>query len=183
MTSSAIAHRYAGALVDVVTGPTTGLDPQQVARELRDFQSVLAESVELRLALVSPSVPGSRKKSVVARLAERLALSRVTRNFLYILIDHRRIPALTEITEAFEMELDERLGFARAEVAAAHDLEQRQREALARSLEQLTGKRVRLKFSVDPALIGGVVARIGSTVYDGSVRGQLRAMGRRLAAE
>lgn len=183
MTSSAIAHRYAGALVDVVTGPAAKLDPQQITRELHDFESTLADSVELRHALSSPSVPGSRKKAVVARIADQLSLSRISRNFLFILIDHRRIAALTEILHAFEIELDERLGFARAEVSAARELDEAQRESLARDLEKLTRKRVRLKFSVDPALIGGVVARIGSTVYDGSVRGQLASLGRRLTAE
>jgi F-type H+-transporting ATPase subunit delta len=183
MTSSAIAHRYAGALVDVVAGQAARLDPQQVTRELRDFESTLAESAELRHALSSPSVPGSRKKAVVGKIADQLSLSRVSRNFLFVLIDHRRIAALPEILHAFEIELDERLGFARAEVTAARDLDQNQREALARDLEKLTSKRVRMNFSVDPALIGGVVARIGSTVYDGSVRRQLETLERRLTAE
>ena len=79
--------------------------------------------------------------------------------------------------------MDERLGFARAEVSAARDLAESQRAALTSVLERLTGRRIRMRFTVDESLIGGVVARIGSTVYDGSVRGQLASLGRRLGAE
>jgi F-type H+-transporting ATPase subunit delta len=112
-----------------------------------------------------------------------LKLSRITRNFLFVLVDHRRIAELTGILHSFEIIADERMGFAHAEVAAARDLTEAQREALHAQLERMTGKRIRMRVSVDGSLIGGVVARIGSTVYDGSVRGQLDSLGRRLAAE
>ena len=79
--------------------------------------------------------------------------------------------------------MPERLGFARAEVSSPHELTEPQRGAINAQLERLTGKRIRVRFGVDPALIGGVVARIGSTVYDGSVRGQLQTLGRRLSTE
>ena len=79
--------------------------------------------------------------------------------------------------------MDERLGFARAEVSSPRELTESQRGAISGQLERLTGKRIRMRFAVDPALIGGVVARIGSTVYDGSVRGQLQTLGRRLSTE
>jgi F-type H+-transporting ATPase subunit delta len=180
---SAFCHRYARALADAVTKPSAGVDSHQISRELQAFDAVLSASPELRHALSSPAVPGPRKKAVVNRLADPLALSRISRNFLFILIDHRRIAALADVLKAFEMELDNRLGLARVEVTAARELDPRQREALIQDLEKLTRKRVRLQFSVDPALIGGVVARVGSTVYDGSVRGKLESLGRRLAAE
>jgi F-type H+-transporting ATPase subunit delta len=98
-------------------------------------------------------------------------------------VDHRRIAILSEIIRSFEETVDERLGFARAEIQTARELSESQRASLVPRLERLTGKRVRPHFSVDEALIGGVVARIGSTVYDGSVRGQLASLERRLAAE
>ena len=90
---------------------------------------------------------------------------------------------LNEDLEAFELLLDERLGFTRAEVSSAGELNQRQRDAVARQFEHLTGRKMRMRFAVDGGLLGGLVARIGSTVYDGSVRGQLEALGKRLLSE
>jgi len=183
MTQSALASRYARALVDVATGPTAAADPRRVLEELRAFAAVYASSAELRNALTSPSVPPARKRAVAGKIGDRLALSRVARNFLFVLADHRRFAILAEILQAFDVLLDERLGFARASVTSARALDQRQRDALSRQLERLTGKQVRLDFALDPQLIGGLMARIGSTVYDGSVRGQLQSLGRRLEAE
>jgi F-type H+-transporting ATPase subunit delta len=151
--------------------------------ELRTFEAALKSSAELHNALISPAVAGSRKKAVVGRIADVLKLSRTSRNFLFVLVDRRRISALSDIIELFEATVDERLGLARAQVTSASELTEKQRAALASDLERLTGKRIRMQFEVDPALIGGVTARIGSTVYDGSLRGQLHTLGRRLGAE
>ena len=112
-----------------------------------------------------------------------LKLSPITRNFLFVLVDRRRIASLSNIIQDFEAVVDARLGFAQAEVSSARELSETQRSALNARLERLTGKRIRMRFTVDPALIGGVVARIGSTVYDGSVRGQLATLERRLSLE
>ena len=197
MTLSAIAARYAEALADVVTAADSAVRPQDALAQLQSFDAALRASAELQNALTSPAVPASRKKAALARIGETLGLSRIVRNFLFVLIDHRRIAGLAEITQLFEKTLDERLGFARAEVVAAlcaslnsraattsaRELSEAQRAALTSELERLAGKRIRLRTSVDPALIGGVVARIGSTVYDGSVRGRLHALQRRLTAE
>jgi len=183
MTHSALASRYASALVDVATDPKVGVDPHQLQGELRNFEAVFQSSAELRNALTSPSVPPARKRAVVGGIGEKLGVSRIARNFLFVLTDHRRIAMLTEVLDAFDLLLDERLGFTRAEVSSARDLDQRQRDAVSHELERLTGKKVRLRFAVDRGLLGGLVARIGSTVYDGSVRGQLQALGKRLEAE
>ncbi|HLY16083.1 MAG TPA: ATP synthase F1 subunit delta [Bryobacteraceae bacterium] len=183
MTSSALASRYASALVDVATDPKSGVDPHKVLGELRAFTEVLAGSAELRNALVSPAVPPARKRAVVGRIGEKLGMSRVARNFLFVLTDHRRISALAEVVDAFDLLLDDRLGFTRAEISSARELDQHQRDAVSRELERITGRKVRLRFGTDRELVGGMVARIGSTVYDGSVRGQLQALGKRLAAE
>jgi len=182
MTSSSVATRYANALADVVTGPASPLKPQDAAAELRSFQAALAASPELHNALVTPAVPSARKRAV-ERIADLLKLSRIPRNFLLILIDHRRIASLAAMVDSFEIVLDERLGFARAEVTSAAELSEPLRNALSSELERLTGKRIRARFGVDRSLIGGVVARIGSTVYDGSVRAQLQDMEHRLAAD
>jgi F-type H+-transporting ATPase subunit delta len=183
MTLSAVATRYASALADVVTGSGSPLRPEAAVSELRAFESALQASPELQNALISPAVPASRKRAVVGRIADALKLSRISRNFLFVLIDHRRIASLSAVIHSFELIVDERLGFARAEVSSARELTENQRAALSAELERLTGKRIRMRFAVDESLIGGAVARIGSTVYDGSVRGQLASMGRRLSAE
>ena len=182
MPLSAVATRYANALADVVTAARSPLRPQDAVTELRAFETAL-RSPELHNALVTPAIPPGRKKAVVKRIVEILKLSPVTRNFLYILIDHRRIAGLPDIVDTLEVVLDERLGFARAEVIAAGELTESQRTALNAELEKVSGKRLRMRFAVNPELIGGIVARIGSTVYDGSVRGQLQSLEHKLGTE
>jgi F-type H+-transporting ATPase subunit delta len=179
---SAVANRYARALADVVMAPGSALKPEDAVAQLRALDAIIQESPELRNALLTPAIQNSRKRAVMARLLERGGGgSPLIRNFTYVLIDHRRIAIIGEIREAFELQVDERLGFARAEVTSAAALDHRVGANLESELSRLTGKRMRLRFDVDPALLGGVVARIGSTVYDGSVRGELRQLGRKLA--
>ena len=182
MISATIASRYASALVDVVTGPK-GMDTAQATQQLRVFEALMIGSPELRHALASPAVAPARKRSVVSKLAERLELSRLVRNFLMVLTDHRRLAALSQVIDAFDILLDERLGFVRAELRTARDLDEPQKITLVDRLSKFTGKKIRPRFAVDQELIGGVIARIGSTIYDGSVRGQLDSLARRLAAE
>jgi F-type H+-transporting ATPase subunit delta len=183
MTTPAVASRYASALVDVALDPKSQVEPGQIAGQLRAFATMLASSAELRHALASPSVATGRKRAVIGRIADGLELSRIGRNFLYVLISHRRMDALDAVVDAFEVLLDERLGFRRANVTSARELDAGQRAALEAELAKITGKRVRLKFATDAGLIGGAVARIGSTVYDGSVKGRLETLGRQLRGE
>jgi len=183
MTLSAVATRYASAFADVVTAGGSPLKPDAAVAELRSFDAALKSSPELHTVLLSPSVAGSRKRSVITRIADVLKLSRITRNLLCVLIDHRRIGSLGEIIDSFERIADARMGFAHADIASARQLSEQQRFALTDQLERLTGKRLRMHYSVDASLIGGAIARIGSTVYDGSVRGQLSIMSRQLSAQ
>lgn len=169
--------------MDVAAAAGSKLRPEEAVQQLRAFEAALDASADLREALSTPAVPSSRKKAVIGRIADVLKLSPVTRNFLFVLVDHRRIPLFAEIARSFELVADERLGFARADVTAAQPLSDSQREQLSAALERLTGKRIRMRAAVDDALIGGVMAKIGSTVYDGSVRGRLEALERRLGAE
>jgi F-type H+-transporting ATPase subunit delta len=187
MTLSAVAARYANALADVVSDRTSTagrstLQPQDAVTELRAFEAVLTQSHDLREVLHTPAISGSRKKAVVGRLADLLKLSRISRNFLLVLIGHRRITLLSEILQTFEIVLDERAGYIRAEIASASALGDAQRAQIGAELEKIAGKRIRSAWSVDESLIGGVVAKVGSTVYDGSVRGSLESLGRRLSA-
>src|ERR1700722_18232814 len=178
MTSSVIVNRYANALVDVVLAPGSDVTPAQAAEQLRSFAAALRSSPELRVLMASPAVATARKRIVIRRIAEALQLGRVARNFLLVLLDHRRAVALPDMIDAFEVILDERLGIVRVNVQSAAELTPAQQEALTGHLAKLAGKQVRLRPSVDPELIGGVTARIGSKVYDGSVQGRLAGMRR-----
>ena len=119
---------------------------------------------------------------MLGKLIAPLGVSARVRNFLFILIDHRRTQEFASVIEAFEVLADERLGFVRADVTSAHELTDVQRTALGVELSRLSGKQVKLRFSTDPAVMAGVVARVGSTVYDGSVRGQLERLRVRLGS-
>jgi F-type H+-transporting ATPase subunit delta len=180
--ATAVANRYAHALVDIVMAPGSPLKPEDAVTQLAAVEALIHESPELRTALLTPAIQNSRKRAVMAKLLEKTGASPLMRNFVYVVIDHRRIDVISEIREAFELQLDERLGFVRAEVSSAAPLNESLSAGLESELSKLTGKRMRLRFDVDPALLGGVVARIGSTVYDGSVRGELRELGKKLAA-
>ena len=174
---SVVAARYAKALGDVVTARGAQVDTAAIMAQLRAVDRLIESSSELRNALASPAVAPSRKRAVLSRLMDtRPELGNVlpqVRNFLFVVIDHRRIMELKAIMEAFEALIDQRLGFVQADVSSARDLTAGQRASLEAQLSRLAGKKAKLRFSTDPALIAGVVARVGSVVYDGSVRGQL----------
>jgi F-type H+-transporting ATPase subunit delta len=169
--------------VDVVLGPKSTVSPDKVREELHFFEQALAGSPELATALESPAVTKARKRAVIARLAQSLGISGVARNFLFVLIDHRRIAELSGIIVSFEKMVDERLGKLQVEISSARELKEPQQAALVRQLEAMTGKQISLQLKIDGNLLGGVVVRLGSTVYDGSVRGQLEALGQQLQAE
>lgn len=176
----AIASRYAKALADSALDPKNGVEARQVLSELSTVSGMISESEDLRNILLSPAVQASRKRGVIGRFAGTLPLSRLVRNFMYVLIDHHRIGMIGEIREAYEAALDERLGIVRADVKSAAPLEAAQQTAIQAELSKVTGKQVRCSFETDPALVGGIVARIGSTVYDGSVRARLDSLRERL---
>ena len=181
MISSSVVNRYANALADVVLSSGSGVDGPQAIEQLRSFDAVVQASPDLRGVLASPAVPVARKRAIIKTIAERLGLARIVRNFVLVLGDHRRAAALAQMVDAFEALLDDRLGFERANVGSAFELDSHQQSELSTRLSQLVGKPVRMRYTVDPGLIGGVTARIASRVYDGSVRGRLADMRKRLA--
>src|SRR5258708_35264654 len=136
---------------------------------------------ERGMALMRPAIQNSRNRAVIGNLLDSMSTSHLIRNFIFVIIDHRRIAILDELREAFELLLDARMGFVRAEVTSATPLDQRRSAGLESELSNLTGKRMRLRFAVDPELLGGVVARIGSTVYDGSLPGHRQQLRRQFA--
>jgi F-type H+-transporting ATPase subunit delta len=181
MISSAVVNRYANALVDVVVGPSSGIDPALALNQLRSFEEAVKSAPDLTTILASPAVSTARKRLVIRRIADAIGIERILKNFLLVLSDHRRIHALSEMIQAFNVLVDERLGFLHAEVVSASELTPQQRERLSVELARLASSQVRMKFSLDPDLIGGVTARVGSKVYDGSVRGQLAILRQKLA--
>ena len=170
---SVAAARYAKALVDVVTESASKSDTAVVLGQLREIQQLIASSAELRGALASPAVAPSRKRAVMARLLEPMHVVPQVRNFVYVVIDHRRSDEFASIVDAFETLADERMGFVRADITSARELTPLQRANLEAQVASLAASKVKLRFTTDAALIAGVVARVGSKVYDGSVRGQL----------
>lgn len=175
--SEAIASRFARALADILTVPEAAND---AVLKLRAFEELQQSSPELKNILISPAVSGRKKKAAVARFGAELGFTPILKNFLFVLIDHRRTAMLGEILKSLEAQLDERRGIVRANVQSAKALDDAQRQAVEAALGRITGKKVFGQYGVDEALIGGLVARVGSRVYDGSVRGQLQAMRVRL---
>lgn len=182
MTSATVVHRYANALADVVIAPQSPIPPADAVAQLRSFNASAAAAPQLQTILASPAVARTRKRIVIRKIAAALGLQQIVTNFLLVLSDHGRWSALGEVIDALETAIDSHLGFERAEVRSALELTDHQREELSRELARLAGKKIRLRVAVDPELIGGVTAHVGSTVYDGSVRGNLAKMRQTLAA-
>lgn len=174
--ASAVASRFARAVVDMVTAPGSSVQPEAAVTQLQAFQALLAESADLRNILLSPAVSAPKKKAVVGRLAVTLAMAPAMKNFLFVLVDRRRVADLSDILVSIRQQLDERLGVVRAAITSALPLEPAQQSEVQAALAKLTGKQVHGEFRVDPDLLGGIVARVGSRVYDGSVRGRLAAL-------
>lgn len=182
MTSATIVNRYANALAYVVLAANSEVPPAEAVAQLRTFDAAAGAVPELQTILASPAVSMARKRAVIRAIAGALGLKRIIVNFLLVLSDRRRWGALHEVIDALDAVLDDHLGFERAEVRSPYALSDQQREALTRELARVAGRQIRLRLVVDPDLIGGVTARVGSTVYDGSVRGQLAKMRLSLAA-
>jgi F-type H+-transporting ATPase subunit delta len=172
--------QYANALADIVLQQGAA---EPARKQLTDFAGVYAESAELRNFMASPAVAREAKRGVVEKLVARLGASRIIRNFLLVIVDNRRTHLLPEIAASFEQVLRQRQGVAEAQVSSAMPLNDRQKTALLRNLETVTGKKIQANYSLDPGLLGGAVVRIGDTIYDGSVRNQLDRLRERLTAE
>jgi F-type H+-transporting ATPase subunit delta len=172
--------QYANALADIALAQGAA-DP--ALKQLSDFAAAFAESAELRNFLASPAVNREAKHAVIEKLAARLGASKIIRNFLFVIADHGRTHILPEMVTAFQEVVRQRQGIAEAEVSTAIELSAAQKAEFATTLQRMTGKRVETKYSLDPALLGGAVVRIGDAIYDGSLRQRLNAMRQRLAAE
>ncbi len=176
----ALAERYAGALVDVALANNQA---DQVKQELAAFAALIRESPDLHSFLSNPSIARSAKHSALEQIVARMGASRTLRNYLFVIVDHRHAGMLVEIQEAFSRLLDARQGITQAQVSSATELTAQERAELGAALAKLTGEKVQAQYTTDKALIGGAVVRIGSTIYDGSVRTQLERMRARMISE
>jgi F-type H+-transporting ATPase subunit delta len=172
--------QYANALADVALAQGTA---DAVEKQLRDFAAAFGVSDELRNFLTSPGVPREAKHDVIEKIARRIGAGKIIRNFLFVIADHQRTHILPEIVASFEEVIRQRQGIAEAEISSAIELSAAQKKRFAETLERLTGKKIEAKYSLDPALLGGAVVRVGDTIYDGSVRSSLNEMRALLAAE
>ena len=177
---SAVAERYAAALADVAVGRKNS---ETIKRNLAAFVEAFSSVADLRNALESPALNAEVKRKVIAEVAGKMGLDVAVRNFIYLVVDHRRTEILPEMEEAFLSELNERLGIVEAEVTSAHELNDDEKRQLRTVLEQRTGKKVEARFQIDGALLGGAIVRLGSTIYDGSVRDQLKRLREQLETE
>ncbi len=178
--NGALASRYAAALADVAFDQKSG---DRVKKDLAAFVDTFFGSADLRNFIESPAVGPEMKHKVIEQVAARMDLAPAVRNFAYVIVNHRRTEMLREIQQAFETELNARLGIAEAEVISARELNAAERERMTKALERRTGKKIEARFHHDESLVGGAVVRVGSTVYDGSVREQLTRLREQLETE
>lgn len=177
---SALATRYAKALVDVCLKLSVH---DRVAQDLLAFENLLSNQAELRLLYLNPAIPVPKKKAITAEILKRFNFTQTTTNFISVLVDNHRIGYFSQIRQTFHQLLNDHLGIVRAEVTLASDLDPVTQELLLAGLQDLTGREVTLKFTKDPNLIGGIVTRIGDTIYDGSIRQRLNSLKAQLSSD
>jgi F-type H+-transporting ATPase subunit delta len=171
---SVLSLRYAHAFATVAA--SSHLDTAAAQRQLNDFSGTLAGSRELREVLMNPSIATEQKLKVLDAIASRIGMFAQVRNFLAVIMNHQRLGELNEIFAEYHAIADEEAGLAEAEITSAHPLNDQDRAELEAQVAKLAGGRVRATYYQDATLLGGAVVRIGSTVYDGSIRGQLQQL-------
>jgi F-type H+-transporting ATPase subunit delta len=176
---AAVLGRYARAYAEVTV--THKLNPEKTVAEFQQMADVVNSSRELRNVLQNPAVSREQKLNLLDSIIQHIGASKMLRNFLAVLIDHRRIGNIGDLLEQFKRELDRRMGIADAKVSSVRELSSAEKKSLEQQLAVLTGKVVRATYSQDAGLLGGVLVRVGSTIYDGSVQGRLQRMRQELA--
>ncbi|MBN2358354.1 MAG: ATP synthase F1 subunit delta [Deltaproteobacteria bacterium] len=175
MKHGVVAHRYARALL-ACAEEQAALKP--VGEDLRQLAAWFAQVADLRRAVENPRVTSAEKRVVLARLAERMSCQPLTRTFVDLLVDKGRLGYLPAIAATYRDLADQRLGQLRLELRSSSALEPTAIEQIRAALARRTGKFVVIDSGIEPELLGGVVARVGDTVYDSSLRSHLRRLGR-----
>jgi F-type H+-transporting ATPase subunit delta len=178
--AAAFAARYARAFADVVA--SAHLDGAALDGQFNDFLGTWDDSKELRELFINPAVPALQKVAILDKLNAKMGLQRELRNLLAVLINNDRIGEVHEVASAWRAEMQERLGIRQAEIVTARELGNQERAELVAGVGKLAGSRIEPTFKLDESIIGGTVVRIGSTVYDGSVRGRLERLKEALIA-
>jgi F-type H+-transporting ATPase subunit delta len=178
LTNKTAAIRYARALLDVAVKEKADLE--QIERELSQFADLFKQYPLLEKVLLNPAVPVPRKRAAVADLLAQVRFVPIVSKLLALLADRDRLVLVPDLLASYRDRLLDHRGVVRAEVTTASALDQSRADAIQKSLAGVTGRTVLLATKIDPAVIGGMVARIGSTVYDGSVTRQLEKMKERL---
>jgi|SRR5689334_10766030 len=176
---AAVLGRYARAYAEVVVKHKHHVE--KAVAELEQMAALMGSSRELRNLLANPAVSREQKLKLLDAIIARMDAGVLLRNFLAVLIDHRRIGSIGELVEQFKQELDRRMGIADAKVTSVRELTAAEKKTLEKQLAEITGKVVRATYSEDASLLGGVLVRVGSTIYDGSVHGQLQRIRQELA--
>jgi F-type H+-transporting ATPase subunit delta len=177
---AAFVSHYARALADVVM--QARFDVAAIDRQLNDFISAWDSSAQLREVFENPAVPEAQKVAILDKMNLKLGMVQQLRNFIAILIRNDRIAHLHEVADAYRTEVQERQGIRQAEIVTARDLSEQERNLLLAGVGQLAGAKIQATFKLDPSILGGTVVRIGSTVYDGSVKGRLERLREELMA-
>jgi F-type H+-transporting ATPase subunit delta len=177
---AAFASRYARAFADVVG--SAHLDTTAIDRQLNDLLATWDGSRELREVFENPAIPAPQKVAILDSMNKKLGLQRELRNLIALLINNDRIAHIREVVEAYRAELQERLGIRQAEIVTARQLSEQERASLLAGVGKLAGAPIQATFKLDEKILGGTVVRIGSTVYDGSVRGRLERLREALVA-
>ena len=180
MSAQTVARRYASALAGVIIEQG---EQAQVREELAGWERMIVSNPSLLEAFTNPTVPYEQKAKVLNELIARTKVRPTTANFLRILLKNQRLAQLDEVNAKLDQVLDERSGVVSAQVTSARPIADSIKVTLEEKLGVITGKRIRLSFVTDETLLGGIVTRIGSTIYDGSVRNQLKRLGEELAGQ
>ncbi len=175
---SSTTLKYARALLEVAL---ENQSEDAVLVDLQSFDSLLSEHDELRSTLENPVLPFPAKRKIVEAVGARLPLSQSVQNFVLIAASNGRIHQFSSLVEAFSQVLDEKRGIQRGTVFSANPLDESQRLLVSQRMAQLTGGQVQLGFEIDSDLIGGIKIRLGSTIFDGSIRARLNELKKRLA--
>lgn len=170
MSTETIARRYSTALADVVLKTS---ETDTVKAELERWGELFRDRTELQTVFGNPAIAHTSKERVLDGLIARTKPSKTTANFLKVLLQNGRLADLGDINDRFAAVLDERGGIVSAEITSARELPEGERAEFERNLEKITGKKVKINYAIDKDIIGGVVTRIGSKVYDGSVKTKL----------
>jgi F-type H+-transporting ATPase subunit delta len=175
---SVLSLRYAHAFASVAAA--SHLDVAAAQQQLNDFSGTLAGSRELREVLMNPSIANEQKLKVLDAIAGRIGMFPQVRNFIAVIMNHQRLDELDEILTEYHAVADDQSGLTEAEVTSARPLNDNDRAELEAQVQKLAGGRIRTTYSQDATLLGGAVVRIGSTVYDGSIRAQLQQLKQKL---